>query len=330
MRNLNILRKALFVAVTLTISIFQCAMVLPEFPVDLRGSTPEEAAITVNAGKPADAGDAIISLATYDADFPDEGELIINDNQPIMLFGSAGVSGNDQNSTNISFRTPASYWQNGNNTLVFRHVNTTGFIIDAATVSFESAPGGSEAAGNDNTAPRISGSPATSVTVGNDYAFQPSANDADGDILTFSISNRPSWASFNTSTGRLSGTPDSAATTSNIRISVADDYTTVTLPAFAITVNDAAQQTGSVSLIWTPPVARADGSALAMSEIAGYTVHYGTSAGNYPNSLYVDGGSSTSTTITSLPVGTYYMVLTTGDSDGRESVHSSMVTKTVK
>ncbi len=37
--------------------------------------------------------------------------------------------------------------------------------------------------------------------------FTPSANDADGDTLTFTISNRPSWATFNGTTGRLSGTP---------------------------------------------------------------------------------------------------------------------------
>ena len=208
---------------------------LPAFPVDLRGSTPEEASITISVSKPQNAGDAIITLATYDADFSSEGELVINGNQPIELFGSAGVGGNDMNSADISFRTPASYWQNGNNTLVFRHVNTQGFIIDAATVSFdsvESVPGGSGTA-----------------------------------------------------------------------------------------------QTGSAVLNWTAPVARADGMALAMSEIAGYTVYYGTVAGNYPNSLKINDGSATSVNITNLPLGTYYMVVTTRDSDGRESVESSMVAK---
>ena len=413
---------------------------LPAFPVDLRGSTPEEASITLSASKPANPGDAIITLATYDADFSDEGELIVNGNPPVKLFGSAGVSGNDQNSASISFTTPASYWQNGNNSLLFRHTRTQGYIIDAATVSFEAAT---------NAAPTINGSPATSGTVGNNYVFQPAASDADGDPLTFSITNRPAWANFDTASGRLSGTPSGAGTFANIGISVSDGQASAALRAFSITVNDptpapqtgsafpvdlrgaapeqasitintqkpagvttgvirlttydadfpdegelvingnapvalfgpsgvagndnksadisfstpasywrngnntlvfrhtrtqgytihaatvaftggAAPQTGSVSLSWTPPVARADSSALAMSEIAGYTVRYGKSAGNYPTSLNVNGGSSTSTTIRNLALGTYYMVVATRDSDGRVSAPSTMVTKVLK
>src|SRR5262245_28788244 len=58
-----------------------------------------------------------------------------------------------------------------------------------------------------NTPPTISGMPAPSVTSGQTYSFQPSASDANGDALTFSISNRPAWASFSTSTGLLAGTP---------------------------------------------------------------------------------------------------------------------------
>ena len=60
-----------------------------------------------------------------------------------------------------------------------------------------------------NRAPTISGSPATSVTAGQAYNFQPTASDPDGNTLTFSIQNKPSWATFTTSTGRLSGTPAS-------------------------------------------------------------------------------------------------------------------------
>lgn len=61
-------------------------------------------------------------------------------------------------------------------------------------------------AGTTNRAPVISGTPATSVTVGQAYLFQPTASDADGNTLTFSVQNRPAWATFSTATGRLSGT----------------------------------------------------------------------------------------------------------------------------
>ncbi|WP_310281301.1 Ig-like domain-containing protein [Rheinheimera soli] len=96
-----------------------------------------------------------------------------------------------------------------------------------------------------NATPVISGSPATSVNEDSLYSFTPVATDADaGTTLTFSISNKPVWANFNTATGALSGTPtnDHVGTTSGIVISVSDGTATASLAAFAITVvnvNDA-------------------------------------------------------------------------------------------
>ena len=58
-----------------------------------------------------------------------------------------------------------------------------------------------------NRAPTINGSPSTSVTAGTAYSFTPSATDPDNDTLGYTIQNKPSWAAFDTSTGRLSGTP---------------------------------------------------------------------------------------------------------------------------
>jgi len=62
-----------------------------------------------------------------------------------------------------------------------------------------------------------------------------------GDTRTFSIVNQPTWATFDPTTGKLSGTPTNAAvgTTSNIRISVSDaSGDTAALPAFSLTVNN--------------------------------------------------------------------------------------------
>jgi len=89
-----------------------------------------------------------------------------------------------------------------------------------------------------NTAPTISGAPATAVIAGQPYSFQPTAADADGNTLTFAIANKPTWATFSTSTGRLSGTPSSAnvGTSSGITISVSDGTVSTSLPAFALTV----------------------------------------------------------------------------------------------
>jgi autotransporter-associated beta strand protein len=90
-----------------------------------------------------------------------------------------------------------------------------------------------------NQTPVISGTPSASADVGKLYSFTPTATDADADTtLTFSISNKPGWASFSTSTGNLSGTPASTdvGTTSGIVISVSDGTATASLPAFSLSV----------------------------------------------------------------------------------------------
>ncbi|MGE4319523.1 MAG: DUF1566 domain-containing protein [Deferribacterales bacterium] len=56
-----------------------------------------------------------------------------------------------------------------------------------------------------DNAPVISGTPTTYQKLGS-YSFTPSATDVDGGTLTWSIANKPSWATFDTSTGALSGT----------------------------------------------------------------------------------------------------------------------------
>jgi len=99
------------------------------------------------------------------------------------------------------------------------------------------------------------------------------------------------------------------------------------VPVGSITVNGTETQTGSITLNWTAPVTRTDGSPIALSEIAGFTIHYGTSMGSYPNMLNVDDGSATSATIADLQVGTYYLVATTRDNEGRESGYSGELEK---
>jgi hypothetical protein len=178
-----------------------------------------------------------------------------------------------------------------------------------------------------NQAPSISGSPAGTVTAGSMYSFQPTASDADGDILTFSIANKPSWASFNTSTGTLSGTPATSGTFDNIVISVSDGIASASLSAFTIDVQAAPAPTGSFTLQWTAPTTRSDGTSMSLSDIGGYHIYYGTSAGNYTDQIDVTDGTTQAATITDMPVGTYYLVMTTYDVGGLESAYSSMATK---
>lgn len=86
------------------------------------------------------------------------------------------------------------------------------------------------------TAPTIRGTPATSVIETHEYEFQPTASDSAGGKLTFSITNKPWWASFSSSTGLLSGTSLHAATFSDIVICVSAGASRSCLPAFAVKV----------------------------------------------------------------------------------------------
>lgn len=180
-----------------------------------------------------------------------------------------------------------------------------------------------------NSALEISGTPGTSVIAGGTYIFQPTVRNINGNPLSFSISNVPDWASFSSSTGRLSGTPDSGdvGSYSNIVISVSDGTVSSSLPVFYIEVQTALVQSGSLSLQWSAPVTRADGTPLPLSEIDGYRIYYGVSIGNYPNWIDVADSTAQAITITDMPLGTYYLVMTTYDVSGNESAYSSMVTK---
>lgn len=92
-----------------------------------------------------------------------------------------------------------------------------------------------------NALPTISGYPDIDVTENEAYSFTPTVSDDNGDTLTFSIENKPSWASFDSGTGTLSGTPSAgdAGIYTDIIISVTDNGQEFTkLNPFSITVDD--------------------------------------------------------------------------------------------
>ncbi len=140
-------------------------------------------------------------------------------------------------------------------------------------------PAFSIAVGAANAPPTISGAPPTSATVDTQYTFTPTAADPNGNPLTFSISNRPSWATFSTSTGRLQGTPTSAnvGNFGNIMISVSDGQLTAQLPAFSIAVSQPPNRAPTISgapptaivpgtqYTFTPTASDPDGNALSFS-----------------------------------------------------------------
>jgi hypothetical protein len=178
-----------------------------------------------------------------------------------------------------------------------------------------------------NQAPTISGTPPTTVMQGQAYSFTPTASDANGDTLTFSVTNKPSWATFAASNGQLSGTPGpgDVRTYSNIQISVSDGTATATLGAFGIQV--VATATGSAMLSWTPPTTNTDGSAL--TDLAGYKIYWGPSAGNYTNSVTLNNPGLSEYVVSQLTAGTWYFAASAINSGSVESVLSNAVSKTI-
>jgi hypothetical protein len=87
---------------------------------------------------------------------------------------------------------------------------------------------------------------------------------------------------------------------------------------------------GAIALSWTAPVAREDQSPISMAEISGYRIYYGTKTGDYSQSVEVNDAYTDVVTLDNLILSeTYYVVVTTIDTDGRESVYSDEVVLSV-
>jgi len=86
----------------------------------------------------------------------------------------------------------------------------------------------------------ISGEPNTSVIENEFYQYIPSIKNVVGSPLTFSIINKPSWATFNENNGKLSGTPGFAdnGVYSDILISVSDGVNFTAISPFSINVKN--------------------------------------------------------------------------------------------
>jgi hypothetical protein len=184
------------------------------------------------------------------------------------------------------------------------------------------------AAAATNVAPTITGTPVQTGKVGTPYTFTPAATDANRDTLTFSVDNKPSWATFNTATGQLAGTPTAATTFSNIVIRVSDGKATAALPAFAIVVSPVSTGLpGSVTVSWLPPTQNVDGSTV--TSLAGYRVRYGKSPTALSTVVTVPNAGVVNSLIQGLAPGVWYFTVTAFTSEGAESEDSAVVSANI-
>ena len=106
-------------------------------------SIPESSTIVLDSlGDVKEPIKATISMAIKDVDFPDEGEMIINGNEPMQLFSSAiDYVGADGVVSEITFKVPVDWlYTDKENNIVLTHSRTQGFIVKRVTILLEGKP----------------------------------------------------------------------------------------------------------------------------------------------------------------------------------------------
>jgi hypothetical protein len=117
-----------------------------------------------------------------------------------------------------------------------------------------------------------------------------------------------------------SGTPTQSTAPASSNTTAAN---TATVVAGTKTPPPQKLSTGTVTLDWTPPTENSDGSAL--TNLAGYTVYYGSAPDKLTQSVKVSNPGLTAYTLTNLPAGTWYFAVTSYSSAGVESGHSGVI-----
>ena len=145
-----------------------------------------------------------------------------------------------------------------------------------------------------------------------------------GNYGTLEIDTEGNWNyAANNSQNSIQNLNSNETLTDNITVSSTDGTIhTIEITIIGVDENVA---TANITLSWIPPAEREDNSSLSLSAIAGYKIYYGTTPGQYPNSTTVNDGSATGYTLNNLSSATYYLVVTTIDTSGRESQYSSEV-----
>ena len=218
-------------------------------------------------------------------------------------------------------------------------VPTTAYVYSSTTVVISVSDGAASAAlpafilkVMPNITPTISGTPSTTAPVGTAYSFTPKASEPDGDPLSFSVTNKPAWASFSIATGTISGTPTAAnvGTYSNIVISAGTGHGSASLAPFSVVVTQPASSstTGAVTISWTPPTQNTDGSTL--TNLAGYHIYYGTSQTSLTKVVNLTNPGLATYVLSNLSAATYYFSLTSVNTSGVESPRSAVVSAVVQ
>ncbi|MBW4053690.1 MAG: fibronectin type III domain-containing protein [Proteobacteria bacterium] len=83
----------------------------------------------------------------------------------------------------------------------------------------------------------------------------------------------------------------------------------------------------TATLTWTAPTTNTNGSAL--TNLAGYEIHYGTTAGALSNTINIANPGATTYVVTNLTTGTWYFAMSAYTNTGLASPMSNIGSKTI-
>jgi len=185
------------------------------------------------------------------------------------------------------------------------------------------------AAISNNAPPSIVLAAVEDAQVGATFDYQPVAQDPESDTLRFTAVNLPTWASLDSASGRISGTPGPTdeGVYESISITVADETHKVVTAPFSITVNPALEGSGVASLQWETPSSKVSGEPL--DDLAGYRILYGRSSSDLDHSVLIADPATTSYQFSSLSSGVWYFAVVAVNSDGLEGPPTTLASKSI-
>lgn len=130
-------------------------------------------------------------------------------------------------------------------------------------------------------------------------------------------------------TGSTGETADTVTDSNGDTVADTDNGTDTSEPPATETTPEETVPVNAALLSWTAPLTRENGDSLAMGEIAGFEVVYGTSEESLDQSLAIGDASIDELMVDELTEGTWYFAIRTLDTDGNRSRLSEVVYKQI-
>jgi len=163
-----------------------------------------------------------------------------------------------------------------------------------------------------NHAPIITSTPIVIVNEGLPYTYDVSATDSDNDTLTYSLSQKPSWLSINSTTGLISGTaPSVIANTPNTIVVSVSDGTNVVSQTYTLTIIETSTIPDTTS-----PVITLTGSNPQIVEQGNVYTEFGATAFDNINGNLTSLITINSSAVNTLLLGTYPVNYSVSDNAG--------------